>query len=158
MCFLELLSSSKVFFFHLVILVPFLGYSNRCIPGFSQVLTAAHCISESDRGDYTRVVNVDLGVHHQFNILKNPKFERFGIKRVIKYPGFPEDLTNPDLGHLKDDIALIQLDRPAALNDRVGTICLPKKGVYPKVGTKCILAGKYIKVLWSGKTRHLMSL
>ncbi|XP_066929836.1 chymotrypsinogen A-like [Clytia hemisphaerica] len=105
------------------------------------VLTAAHCIDEDQRGDYRKVVSVDLGVHHQSNILKNPKFERFSIKRVIKYPGFPNDLSMLDYSKLKDDIALIQLDRPAALNDRVGTVCLPKKGVYPKVGTKCILAG-----------------
>jgi len=44
-------------------------------------------------------------------------------------------------GALNADIAMIELSQAARMNDRVSVPCLPKKGVYPRVGTNCYVAG-----------------
>jgi len=40
------------------------------------------------------------------------------------------------------DIAMLELMRPAILNDRVALPCFPRKGQYPPAGKKCTIAGK----------------
>jgi len=95
------------------------------------VLTAAHCVLNTwPKPEFS----VNLGRHN----LRNPEkdsAQSIGLKRVI---------INPDYNRntLTADIALIELDRPAFINSRVGLACLPPRtNVYPKIGKVCYLAG-----------------
>ena len=42
--------------------------------------------------------------------------------------------------HLKNDIALLQLDRPVKLSDKVSTVCLPNQA--PDLKANCYITGK----------------
>ena len=59
-------------------------------------------------------------------------------KRIIVHPNYER------CDKLSADIALIQLERPLKLNDRVVKACMPQQGVYPRVGKNCYIAGKII--------------
>lgn len=56
-------------------------------------------------------------------------------KRVIKHPSYnsPSPINN--------DIALIQLERPATLNSRVGTVCLPSHDEVVPPSARCYITG-----------------
>ena len=60
----------------------------------------------------------------------------FTAKRVIER----DDYNKPSM--INNDIALVQLDRPAILNSRVGTVCLPKQGIQVPVGSRCVTTGE----------------
>ena len=45
--------------------------------------------------------------------------------------------------HLKNDIALLQLDRPVKLSDKVSTVCLPSQA--PDLKANCYITGKFHK-------------
>lgn len=57
-----------------------------------------------------------------------------GVHSIHAHEGF-------SMRHLKNDIALIRLDRPVVLNSRVGTVCLPDKNSRVATGTKCFITG-----------------
>ena len=46
------------------------------------------------------------------------------------------------MGHLRNDLALLKLDRPAVLRKHIKTICLPNQDDQIKTGTKCFITGK----------------
>ena len=56
-------------------------------------------------------------------------------KRVIKHPNYnsPSPINN--------DIALIQLEKPATLNSRVGTVCLPSHNEVVPTSARCYITG-----------------
>jgi len=56
--------------------------------------------------------------------------------RVISHPSY----NNP---RLSNDIALIQLQRPATLNNRVGLACLPDQDYVLPAGSNCYITGTY---------------
>lgn len=61
------------------------------------------------------------------------------IKRVIRHPLYfsPYPLNN--------DIALLELEKPAKLNKRVGVACLPEVNYEVPIGdpnTRCYITGK----------------
>ena len=62
------------------------------------LLTAAHCVSTGRNPPYK------LGAYPGTDDLSNPK-EEFSIKRIVVHPGYSS-------GKMKDDLALIELDRP----------------------------------------------
>ena len=47
------------------------------------------------------------------------------------------------MSHLRNDIALLQLDRRAQLSDKVNTVCLPSKGSRVAAGTECYITGRF---------------
>ena len=55
-------------------------------------------------------------------------------KRVIRHPKYN---TPP----ISNDIALIQLSRPATLNSRVGTVCLPSHDEVVPTSARCFITG-----------------
>ena len=65
------------------------------------------------------------------------------MSRVIKHPDF-------SMRHLRHDVAVLQLARPASLNNTVGTVCLPSHGSRVELGTTCYVTGK----LYSGRLTH----
>ncbi|XP_028406521.1 chymotrypsin-like elastase family member 2A [Dendronephthya gigantea] len=102
------------------------------------VLTAAHCIKSRKKNYYTiRLGDLDRGV-------SDPHEQEISVKRAIRHPDYftPHPLNN--------DVALLELEKPAKLNDRVGLACLPSSNYELPVNdpnTRCYITG------W-GKTRY----
>ena len=46
------------------------------------------------------------------------------------------------LRHLRHDIAVLTLSKPAPLSDKVNTVCLPQSGQQVAPGTRCYITGK----------------
>nr|XP_025044690.1 mast cell protease 3-like [Pelodiscus sinensis] len=88
------------------------------------VLTAAHC-----RGDKIAVI---LGAHDVTK--QEPSQQRIRVRRQIPHPQY-------DRENLKNDIMLLQLEKPAKLNGFVKTIPLPEPGERVEPGTACSVAG-----------------
>lgn len=51
------------------------------------------------------------------------------------------------LRHLRHDIAVLTLSKPAVLSDKVGTVCLPQSGQQVAPGTKCYITGMAITAM-----------
>ena len=45
------------------------------------------------------------------------------------------------LSYILADLALLELDHPVKLTERVNLPCMPTEGVYPSIGKQCVLAG-----------------
>lgn len=92
------------------------------------VLTAAHCVQKP------RNPTIKMGAHDHSKY--EPSVQNIPVKRIIPHPQYNKIST------LNSDFALIELARPATLNQRVELACLPKAtGVYPKHGANCYVAG-----------------
>jgi len=96
------------------------------------VITASHCVSDINATNI-HMISIKLGAHNFHNY--EPSVQQIKIKRVIMHPDYSGTTT------LKADMAMIELERPAQLNDRVRLACLPQKYVYPPIGKQCYLAG-----------------
>ena len=55
------------------------------------------------------------------------------VKAIYKHSGF-------SMKHLRHDIAVLQLERPVELNDKVKTVCLPSKN--PDLNANCYITGE----------------
>ena len=60
--------------------------------------------------------------------------QTFNVKQLFSHEGF-------SIKHLRGDIALLQLDRPAQLSEKVNLVCLPQKGSRVAAGTRCFITG-----------------
>lgn len=89
------------------------------------VLTAAHCITDAD-------FDVILGGH---NASRVGRFQQ--TRKVSRIFVHPEYTTNPP----RNDYALVRLDSPVAMNECIGTACLPVEGADVPDGTKCWITG-----------------
>uniref|UniRef100_A0A8C1FKX9 Plasminogen n=1 Tax=Cyprinus carpio carpio TaxID=630221 RepID=A0A8C1FKX9_CYPCA len=87
------------------------------------VLTAAHCLERSESPSAYKIV---LGIHTE-RATEASKQDR-DVSKIIKGP----DGT---------DIALLKLDRPALLNDKVLPACLPEKDYIVPSNTECYVTG-----------------
>lgn len=91
---------------------------------------------------YNILANTKTHFHYAFQIGDHDlgKLEEseqpFMASRFIPHPNY-----NPEYGY-NNDIALIELEQPAMLNERIQPICLPSKGEAPAVGSKCIITGE----------------
>ncbi|KAL0869175.1 hypothetical protein ABMA27_007461 [Loxostege sticticalis] len=88
------------------------------------VVTAAHCMPTPD-DDYS-LTTIRLGEHDtrtnpdcELSVCAPPVQDR-KVKNITKHPNF----NNPPF---HNDIAIIEMDMPANLNDYVAPICLPQK-------------------------------
>ncbi|XP_040920313.1 plasminogen isoform X2 [Toxotes jaculatrix] len=98
------------------------------------VLTAAHCLERSRRPSAYKVL---LGIH---------------TERANELSKQERDLDKLVLGPNGADIALLKLQRPAIINDKVLPVCLPEKDYIVPSGTECYVTG------WGetqGKVRHV---
>ncbi|XP_066533081.1 plasminogen-like [Hoplias malabaricus] len=87
------------------------------------VLTAAHCLERSTRPSAYKVL---LGIHTEVATESS--------KQV-------RDLEKIVMGPTGTDIALLKLDRPALINDKVLPACLPEKDYIVPSGTECYVTG-----------------
>lgn len=99
------------------------------------VLTAAHCIENSDPAHYTIV----LGDVNR-NKIEGTE-QAFGVRRIIRHAGYSVPVPNTN------DLALLQLIRDARHTDFVNTACLPQQGAQAPPGTKCFITGKIETIL-----------
>ena len=85
----------------------------------------------------TKTINiyrwVVLGDHN--SLLAEGTEQVIGVQQIIVHPRW-------DGSKLNNDVALIRLTRPAILNERVRTVCLPPAGVDVHPGTSCFITGK----------------
>jgi len=93
------------------------------------VLTAAHCFPSpsSQKASSWQIV---LGKHTEISY--EPSEQKIRIEKIIVHPNY--DWTKTDA-----DITLIKLAKPARINSRVRTACLPNG--YPMVGAPCYATG-----------------
>ena len=60
--------------------------------------------------------------------------QRIRVKRTINHPNYNDRTIN-------NDIALLELERPATFNRRVKPVCLPQPNQAPAPGTTCYITG-----------------
>ncbi|XP_072493804.1 plasminogen isoform X2 [Notamacropus eugenii] len=87
------------------------------------VLTAAHCL---ERSQWPGAYKVILGLHREVN--PESYSQEIGVSRLFKGP-------------LAADIALLKLNRPAAINDKVIPACLPSQDFMVPDRTLCHVTG-----------------
>ncbi|KAG7219108.1 hypothetical protein INR49_019316 [Caranx melampygus] len=87
------------------------------------VLTAAHCLERSKRPSAYRVL---LGVHTERATESSKQDKR--LEKLV-------------LGPNGADIALLKLESPARINDKVLPACLPNKDYIVPSGTECYVTG-----------------
>ncbi|XP_062292830.1 plasminogen [Scomber scombrus] len=87
------------------------------------VLTARHCLESSPRASFYKVV---LGTHTEL-ARESSKQERTLEKMV--------------LGPNRADIAMLKLETPVLINDKVLPACLPEKDFVVASGTECYVTG-----------------
>lgn len=93
------------------------------------VMTAAHCILDKDPSKYS----VTLG---DLNREKPESTEqKFTVKRLVVHPEYNSPVP------INNDIALLQLTRPATKTAFVNTVCLPRDSEVVPAGTKCYISG-----------------
>ncbi|XP_066920245.1 transmembrane protease serine 2-like [Clytia hemisphaerica] len=88
------------------------------------ILTASHCVKKYK--DIPGFFMIVAGAHDKE--LSEHSQQRIEAKRIIVHPEYGR------YDEFSADIALIQLETPLRLNDRVVKACMPQQGVYPKVG------------------------
>lgn len=49
------------------------------------------------------------------------------------------------LHHLRHDVAVLTLEKPVTLSEKVSTVCLPRSGQQVATGTKCYITGKSVR-------------
>lgn len=76
---------------------------------------------------------IRLGDHNR--LVSEGTEEDIQAKRVIKH-------TNYSPNTIDNDIALIQLSKPATLSARVGTVCLPKPNEMVPTSSTCFITGE----------------
>ncbi|XP_078412860.1 plasminogen [Cetorhinus maximus] len=87
------------------------------------VLTAKHCLERSLKPSAYKVY---LGIHRE--VARELSRQIISIRKIV-------------LGPNRNDIALLKLDRPAVLNDKVAIICLPTEGYILPTGAECYVTG-----------------
>ena len=95
------------------------------------VLTAAHCLENNWAED----ILVILGDHNTDN--NNDTYEtEHDVKKIILHPGYFKGYTD-SFYQLHNDIALLQLSKPARIRNGTRNACLPK--YEPKTGANDML-------------------
>ncbi|XP_077408148.1 plasminogen [Vanacampus margaritifer] len=87
------------------------------------VLTAAHCLERSKRPSAYKII---LGSHRE---------------RITEASAQMRTLEKLVLGPNGADIALLKLERPAVINDKVLPACLPERNYIVPSGTECYVTG-----------------
>jgi len=93
------------------------------------VVTAAHCVAHDENvGPYTVIV----GVHDRTGMTQHQK--SYKLKRIIKHEQYHRN-------HLRNDIALLQMETSIDPSLHVNVVCLPKAGTRVEPGKQCYITG-----------------
>ncbi|XP_039608669.1 granzyme A-like isoform X1 [Polypterus senegalus] len=104
------------------------------------VLTAAHCNIKKKN------IEVTLGAH---SLIENEAMKQtFQVKTVVVHPDYNSST-------LLNDLMLLELGRPAELNQYVSLLDLPNSGEDVRPGTKCTVAG-WGKISFNGQTSNTL--
>ncbi|GAA6105664.1 ST14 transmembrane serine protease matriptase b [Tachysurus ichikawai] len=103
------------------------------------LVTAAHCIQETDRYSWPEEWDVYLGLHSQSETNTANTVQK-SVKQIICHPEY-----NP-LQH-NNDIALMELDSPVTLSQYIWPICLPS-------ATQVLPTGQSVWITGWGKTKE----
>ncbi|XP_049913459.1 apolipoprotein(a)-like isoform X27 [Epinephelus moara] len=87
------------------------------------VLTAAHCLGKSEDPSYYKVF---LGVHTKSG--NEPSQQERNVEKLMRVPN-------------NADIALLKLQSPALINDKVLPVCLPEQDYIVPARTECYVTG-----------------
>ena len=88
------------------------------------------------KGKKRRFWYVKMGAHDHSKGSREEHGQNLRVKKVVRHADYNTD------NNYNNDIALLQLAKPAQLNSRVSIACLPKMYDRVKVGTEnCFLAG-----------------
>ncbi|KAJ7393867.1 Chymotrypsin-like elastase member 3B [Desmophyllum pertusum] len=107
------------------------------------IVTAAHCIARGQPGSY---YTIRLGDHNR-QVTEGTEQDIPG-KQVIVHPDYNKI-------PIDSDIALIQLSRPATLNARVKTVCLPSHDEVVPTSSRCFITG-WGKIKHPGSSHHIL--
>ena len=75
---------------------------------------------------------------------EHDKTKNEGSEQVIDVAAvcYHEDFA---LHHLRHDVAVLTLEKPVTLSEKVSTVCLPRSGQQVATGTKCYITGKSVR-------------
>lgn len=93
------------------------------------VVTAAHCVADNLA---TRTYTVVVGAHRRTGTTQFQK--SYKLRQIIKHKGYSRS-------HLRNDIAVLQLETPIDASLHVNVVCLPKAGTRVVPGKNCYLTG-----------------
>ncbi|KAG9333095.1 hypothetical protein JZ751_013519 [Albula glossodonta] len=98
------------------------------------LITAAHCVQDDDKTKYSKpdVWQVFLGLHHQHVIGKTTVQRK--LKSIIQHPSY-------NAYTFRNDIALMELEKPVLLNNNIWPICLPTASYSFPSGTNVWITG-----------------
>ncbi|KAK2827236.1 hypothetical protein Q7C36_018162 [Tachysurus vachellii] len=103
------------------------------------LITAAHCIQETDRYSWPEEWDVYLGLHSQSETNTANTVQK-GVKQIICHPEYNPPQHN-------NDIALMELDSPVTLSQYIWPICLPS-------ATQVLPTGQSVWITGWGKTKE----
>lgn len=109
----------------------------------THVVTAAHCVEKNAAPSRYKVV---VGEHDQTVAEGNEQV--LDVAAVCYHENFA-------LRHLRHDIAVLTLSKPAALSDKVNTVCLPQSGQQVAPGTRCYITG-WGRLIGGGKPASIL--
>ncbi|XP_064106099.1 phenoloxidase-activating factor 2-like isoform X1 [Macrobrachium nipponense] len=101
------------------------------------LLTAAHCVDDylNSAKRLQEVLKVRLGEYDVSTTAEPLRHEEFPISRIVIHPEF-------DNATLVNDIALLQLERPARRKANIDAVCMPKKNDFLEgTTTRCFVTG-----------------
>ncbi|XP_065661733.1 chymotrypsinogen B isoform X2 [Hydra vulgaris] len=103
------------------------------------IVTASHCLIRSEP---LEVKNLDVVVGATNFLQLEPSRNVYRIAKAIRHPVF-------SMSHLKNDIALLKLQKPLLFSNYIRPVCLPS--LPPHTKSKCFVTG------WGRKSRDYNS-
>lgn len=101
--------------------------------GERHVVTASHCVVDrNDKPNQANMFTVVVGAHKRTGTTDVQ--QAIKVKKLFAHEGF-------SYGHLRNDIALLELESPVTLSDKVNTVCLPIQDSRITDGHKCYITG-----------------
>ena len=96
--------------------------------------SSTHWFPSNPTDSNPKIYTIHLGEHNRE--VSEGTEEVISAKRIISHPQYNKPVR------INNDIALIQLARPATLNSRVQTVCLPSRDDNVPTNSRCFVSGE----------------